>query len=182
MANSNAKRTTSTARSTTTSKKDGILKPALKFSITSVIIPILVAVVVTQLNSPPSIEVSTAHTFLTGYFNEVTDSAQRISLYQEDLTANFRSYPWVHWTAYSDFWQGEKSVSIISVIPVPGNSSEFAVSATYQPMEGRPPTDGLNFWLVCTGIMGNLQAHIPDSGCPLNDIKIDNKQVVQHSE
>ena len=181
MANSNAQHTGPTSHPTTTPEKEGVLKLILKFSATSIIIPILVAVIVTQLNSPASIGVSNAHAFLTDYFNDVTNSAQRVSLYREDLTVNFRNYPWVRWEPYSSFWAGEKNVTVDSVIPVPGNPSEFAITVTYQPA-GNPFVDDLNFWLVCSGVAGKLETHIPDRGCPLHDIRIDNEQVVQHNE
>jgi len=149
-----------------------------KYLILPIIASVVVSLIVTNLNSPSSIPASAAHTFLEGYFNKVTHPAQRNSLYQNDLTSNFRSYPGVNRTSYIAFWEKWESVDVNLVIPVPGNPLEFAVTLTYQPTQGNAFQDNVNFWLVCTGIIGKLQTHVPIFGsCPTGDIKIDNEQL-----
>jgi len=134
--------------------------------------------IVTNLNSPPSIQASAAHAFLKGYFDDVTHAAQRDALYENDLTSNFRGYPGVDPVSYDAFWKKWKSVSVNSVTPVAGNPLEFNATLTYQPEQGKPFPDNLNFWLVCTGVIGNLLARVPYFGeCPASDIKIDNEQL-----
>lgn len=181
MAQSGAKRSAGSAATQKDNKEPKDNKESnviIKYLIFPVIASILTAVIVTNLNSSQSIQASAAHAFLDDYFNEVTYAAQRNALYHNDLTSNFRSYPGVDWASYSAFWKKWKSVNIDSVTPVAGNSAEFAVILTYQPEQGNAlPEENLNFWLVCTGITGNLLAHVPDLGCPANDIKIDNEQL-----
>ncbi len=167
------------ARSGATATQTGNKEPYVisKYLILPVIASVVVSIIVTNLNSPASVQASAAHDFLKGYFKEVTHVAKRNDLYQNDLTANFRGYPGVDWASYNAFWKKWKSVSVNSVTPVPGNSVEFAVILTYQPKRGNTFEDNLNFWLVCAGIVGNLLAHVPNVGCPSNDIKIDNEQL-----
>jgi hypothetical protein len=175
MTNSGAKRG---ATSTTSQGDNKESKIMTKYLILPVIASVVVSVIVTNLSSPPSIQASAAHTFLSGYFDEVTHVGQRSTLYQSDLTSNFRGYPGVDWPSYNAFWKKWKSVSVNSVIPVAGNPLEFAATITYQPEHGNPFPDAVNFWLVCTGATGNLMAHVPVFGeCPASDIKIDNEQL-----
>jgi hypothetical protein len=157
-----------------TDKESGVL---WKYLILPIIASVVVSLIVTNLNSLPSIQASAAHDFLDSYFGEVTHAAKRQALYQNDLTSNFRAYPGVDWPSYNAFWRKWNSVSVNSVTSVPGNSLEFAVTLTYQPKHGGAFEDNLSFWLVCTGITGNILAHIPDSGCPSSDVKIDNEQL-----
>lgn len=149
-----------------------------KYLILPIIASLAVSLIVTNLNSSPTIQASAAHTFLNDYFGGVTHAGQRNALYRNDLTSNFRGYPGVDWVSYNAFWKKWKSVSVNSVTPVAGNPLEFAVTLTYQPEQGDPFPDNLNFWLVCTGLTGNLLAHVPVFGeCPASDIEIDNEQL-----
>lgn len=153
-----------------------------KYLILPIIASVVVSIIVSNLNSPPSIQASAVHNFLKGYFDDVTHTAQRKALYNIDLTSNFRGYPGVDWMSYNAFWKKWKRVSVNSVTPVAGNPLEFSVTITYQPEQGEGFPTNVNFWLVCAGAIGNLRARIPYFGeCPASDIKIDNEQLVtQH--
>lgn len=173
MATSGAKRSASLTTPQGNSQESHIIG---KYLILPIVASLVVSLIVTNLDKPPSIPASEAHTFLAGYFNEVTHESQRKALYQNDLTSNFRSYPGVDWASYVAFWEQSKSVYVNSVLPVPGNSLEFSVTLTYQPTQGNSSVENVNFWLVCTGAAANLWARVPYIGsCPTGDIKIDNE-------
>ena len=174
MVESSGKRSASSIVPHRSNKKSKIVK----YLVLPVIAPLVVSLIVTSLNKPPSITASTAHTFLADYFNEALHASQRRAVYQNDLTANFRSYPGNDWTSYVAYWEESKSVSLNSVLPVPGNSLEFDATLTYQITQGRTAVEDMTFWLVCNGFTANLWARMPyTGGCPAGGIKIDNEQI-----
>jgi hypothetical protein len=164
----------SAAAQTGTNKESNVLA---KYLFLPILASVVVSVIITNFTSPPSIQASAAHDFLRTYFRKVTNTNQRGTLYLTDLTSNFRDYPGVDRASYNRFWEKWKSVSVNSVIPVPGNPLEFAVTLTYQPKHGASFENDLDFWLVCTGLVGNVLAHVPHKGCPSGSIKIDNEQL-----
>jgi hypothetical protein len=166
------------ANSTTLQGNGQETKVISKYLILPIIASLVVSLIVTNLDKPPSIPASEAHSFLAGYFNEVTHASLRKALYQNDLTSSFRSYPGVDWASYVAFWEESRSVSVNSVLPVAGNSLEFSVTLTYRHTQGNSSVENVNFWLVCTGAAANLWARVPYIGsCPTSDIKIDNEAI-----
>lgn len=69
MAKSSGKRTTS---STAPKRADQESRIFTKYLILPIIASAVVSLIVTNLNKPPSVPASTAHTFLDDYFSEVT--------------------------------------------------------------------------------------------------------------
>ena len=156
------------------SKESNVLA---KYLFLPIVASVIVSLIVTNFTSPPSIQASAAHNFLRIYFSKVTNADQRRNLYLNDLTSNFRDYPGVDPASYNTFWGKWERASVNSVTPVAGNPQEFAVTLTYQPRHGRSFENDLDFWLVCTGFLGNVLAHVPYKGCPSGNIKIDNEQL-----
>jgi len=164
----------SAATQTSSSKESNVLA---KYLFLPIVASVIVSLIVTNFTSPPSIQASEAHNFVRRYFSKVTNADQRWSMCLNDVTSNFRDYPGVDRTSYNRFWEKWTKASVNSVTPVPGNPLEFAVTLTYQPIHGSSFENNLDFWLVCTGLAGNVLAHVPYKGCPSGNIKIDNEQL-----
>ena len=74
MAKSSARRRAQSTAAQRDKKEPNVIKIYL---ILPVIASLVTSIIVTNLNSPPSIPASAAHTFLEGYFNEVAHAARR---------------------------------------------------------------------------------------------------------
>lgn len=147
----------------------------------NIIIPVIVSVVVAFSTATfmGEIEVpdSAAHSFLTSYYSEVINPADRQSLFNNKLTANSRSFPGHDWNSYERFWASQKSVSVDSVIPVQGDSSEFTVVLTYEEKgTDTPNMSTIDVWLQCHGNI--LTGRVPGFGCSQSHLEIDNTQPV----
>jgi hypothetical protein len=148
--------------------------------------PAAVVLIGALIIAQPTISRSTAQSFFTRYFSSVTaGEQQREQLYRQDLSTSFRQF--ADDESYDRFWSQAKSVSFNNpaVLPVPGNSSEFTVSLTitykpgtnmYDRTGGHPQVVRVNYWIVCTGFLGNFVSRFPFWGCPRHDLKFDNEQ------
>jgi hypothetical protein len=154
----------------------------IKQIFSKIIIPMIVAVITsiitTAILATPRVTAASAHTFLIDYFKRVTRADQRPALYKQVLTQSYQSYPNNDFTSYVKYWEKQKQVTVVSVIPVSGNPLEFTVIVTVQPGDYKAAD---NYWFTCNGTMASLRARLPWDGCPWNDIKIDNGQSVPAS-
>jgi hypothetical protein len=139
------------------------------------VLPIVVLVTAGLFVSAPSVPSGRAYEFLANYYGKVTQGNQRQALYQDDLTSSFRSHN--SWRSYIAFWRTQKSVTVASVIPAPGDSLEFGVSLVFHPSGGGTIEETYNFWLACKGLVGGLRSRVSFLGCPLGDLEIDNQQL-----
>jgi hypothetical protein len=119
---------------------------------------------------------ATAYAFFANYYGRVTQASQRQMLYWNDLTSSFRSR--YSWSSYTGWWQTQKSVTVLSVIQVPGNALEFRVSLIFHPLTGGTSEETDRLWFACKGLLGGLRSRVSLFGCPLDDLEIDNQQEI----
>jgi hypothetical protein len=103
------------------------------------------------------------------YFSKVPASSQRHSIYENDFTSAFRSYHL--WPSYNSFWEPVSYVDIDQAIPIPDNSLEFTVNATFYPVNGPSWQQSFDYYLTCGGTIATLYARVMQ--CPTNHIEID---------
>jgi hypothetical protein len=148
--------------------------------------PVIVVVIGALILAQPTIRRSDAQTFFSDYFTKVTSGKQqRDQLYAQELTTSFRQFN--PQGSFDDFWKQVDHVYMHKVYAAPGNSSEFTVSFTIQYKRGTQmyyrtrqtygtEDDRVNYWIVCTGFLGNLAGRFPFIGCLKDDLKFDNQQ------
>lgn len=118
---------------------------------------------------PIHIPADRADQFFLNYFGSAPSSSQRHSVYENDLTATFRSFN--SWKSYNGFWRPMNYVEIDQAIPVPDNPLEFTVNATFHPVDGPSWRQSFDYYLTCSGFMGTLRARVLQ--CPLDNIQVD---------
>lgn len=144
----------------------------------TVVAPILVVVIAACIVKQPAVHRSTAQAFFDNYFAGVTNGKHRSQLYAQDLSASFKQNPSLLPSKYNGYWGGVRSVTVDSVFSVSGNTDEFNVTLTINPKRG----DGIltqvyaDYWLICTGFIGQAWGKVPGWSCPEGDLKIDNQQ------
>jgi hypothetical protein len=148
----------------------------------SVLVPIMVSLTVTlfstDLVGQTQITDSAAHSFLTSYYTQVVKPGMRRYLFQNKLTESFRTFPGHDWNSYERWWRTQKSVTVDSVLPTPGNTSEFTVSLTYESKRTHEMSLSImSIWLVCDG--NYLTGRLPEMGCSADNLQIDNAQYAQ---
>jgi hypothetical protein len=145
--------------------------------------PVIVVIIGALILAQPTIRRSDAQTFFGDYFTKVTHGKQqRDQLYAQELTTSFRQFN--PEGSFDGFWKQVDHVKIHKVYAAPGNASEFTVSFTiyYKPgTQMYRQTDGseldrANYWIICTGFLGNLAGRFPFIGCLEDDLKFDNQQ------
>jgi hypothetical protein len=144
-----------------------------------IIVPVIVSVVVAFFTASfmGQVQVSdyAAHSFLSSYYRKVVIPADRLDLFKNTLTKNFRSFPGRDWNHYERFWASQQSVTVDSVIPVQGDSSEFTVVLTYKKRDANAPvTSTMDVWLQCHGNI--FTGRLPGVGCSPENLQIDNTQ------
>lgn len=120
--------------------------------------------------APAKITGSEADDFFSTYFAKVTDSGQLQGLYDNDFTADYRRFE--SWKLYAGFWKSKGQVTPDEAIPG-GNPLEFTETLTLHPISGGSQTLVVNYYLTCSGLIGNIIAHLQIVGCPPRYIKID---------
>jgi hypothetical protein len=139
------------------------------------VLPIVVLVTAGLFVSAPSVQSGRVYDFFANYYGNVTHENQRQALYWTDLTLSFRNHN--SWQSYTAFWRTQKSVTVVSVIPVAGNLLEFDARLIFHPLSGGTIEETYNFWLTCEGFMGGIRSRISFLGCPASDLEIDNQQL-----
>ena len=149
--------------------------------IIAVTVPFAIALSSLFVVSGIQVQSSAAHSFLESYYEKVVQPSARSYLFQNDLTANFRSLPSASWSSYENFWATQRSVTVNSVIPVSGNRMEFTVNLTYE-SKGTNKAIAItsDVWLICHGnFLTGLTGRLPGMGCPADNLQIDATKVIQ---
>lgn len=144
-------------------------------------VAVLVAIVLSSLLvNGIRVPSSTAHSFLESYYQKIVQPSARSYLFQNELTANFRSAPGVSWSSYENFWATQRFVTVNSVIPVPRNPMEFAVNLTYESKAtNKAMAITYDVWLACHGdFVTGLTSRLPFMGCSADNLQIDATKVV----
>lgn len=155
----------------------GSLKGGLKNVFLPVVVSVFVALTTTTFMGQIQVSDSAAHSFLDSYYSKVVQPGDRSYLFNTELTENFRNFPGHGWDSYEQFWATQQSVTVESVIPVEGTSSEFTVVLAYEKKGTNTFTSStVNVWLQCHGNV--LTGRVPGFGCTPSHLEIDNTQLV----